>query len=644
MRKGLDDPFVVYCRVRKAVSRGFRPNTPMSAMRQGLFSTRRSRLLAAIAAFVAALNTAGAAPAVNATIEPRQIAVGESARLTIVTFDNALSPVPPPAVSGLEFQLIGQSRQIQSIHGASLSTISVVYRVTALAAGTFTIPGITPASQPLVLRVTAAAGGNTALRSGSASADRKLPGAGGSSDREIRLTPDGSAFVRLGLPKHEIYVGESIPVEIQVGMRDGFVASLNGAPTLKNDDFTLTNISHRPDREDKVIDGKPFTVLTWHNVLAAIKPGEYSLSMETPLTVRIRTRPRQDTMLDDLLGDPFLQNYFGPTIRKDITVASPPAAFTVLALPTQGRPADFSGAVGNFKISSDVSTATVAAGDPFTLRMHVTGVGNFDRVSSSVLDGVQRWKTYQPKATFTPSDATGHRGEKVFEQPLIATQPGPQILPGLTFSFFDPDTRSYQTVRSSPLNVTVTAPAGAAAAGGMAPAAGAAGTLAGEARNGLRPDHASNQAVVASLLPLYFQPRFLAIPSVLVLLFTGGWVGLRRRAGGGAEFGNARGRVSSRTAAVLKQLEAASRSGDTALYFNTARSALQRSLAARWQVAPEHIAAADLGARLGDDGEDVRRIFLLADEASYAGRELQSADFERWTQIVRRLLSATNPP
>jgi hypothetical protein len=212
----------------------------------------------------------------------------------------------------------------------------------------------------------------------------------------------------------------------------------------------------------------------------------------------------------------------------------------------------------------------------------------------------------------------------------------------LTFSFFDPDTRRYETVRSSPLSLTVTPPAGGVA--GLAPsAAGAVGTLASEARNGLRPDHGLNEAAIASLVPLYFQPRFLAIPSVLVLLFAGGWVELRRRAGGADEFGSTRGRVSSRTAAVLKQLQAASRSGDTALYFNTARSALQRSLAARWHVAPERITAADIGVRLGD-GEDVRQIFVLADEANYAGRELQSADFERWTQIVRRLLTGANPP
>lgn len=608
-------------------------------MRQWEIRKSGGWLIAAIAACIVAVSTAAAAPAVNATIEPREIAVGESAQLTIVSFDNGVSPVSLPAVSGLDFQLVGQSRRIQLINGASLSTTSIVYRVTPLHAGTFTIPGITPISQPLVLRVNSAnATGNSAPPTGSNASDRALLGAGGSSDHDIRLTPDGSAFVRLGLPKHEIYVGESIPVEIQVGMRDGFVASLNGAPTLNNGDFTLNNLSHRPEQADKIIDGKPFTVLTWHNILAAIKPGTYSLSMETPLTVRIRTRPRRETMLEDSLGDPFLQNYFGATVRKDITVASPPVAFTVLALPAAGRPADFSGAVGNFKISSDLSSATATAGDPFTLRMHVTGAGNFDRVNSTVLDGVERWKTYQPKATFTPSDATGHRGEKIFEQPLIATQPGVQILPGLAFSFFDPDTRRYETVRSPPLSVTVSAPAGGTAARTPASGGSAAGTLASESLDGLRPDHLAPDATGTSLVPLYLQARFLVIPSVLVLMFAGGWIGLRRRAAGANDIGSVRGRVTSQTAAVLKQLAAASNTGDTALFFNSARSALQRNLAARWHIAPERITGAEIDARLGADGEDIRQIFAFADEVNYSGRDLKSADFQRWLRIVRQQL------
>ena len=230
-------------------------------------------------------------------------------------------------------------------------------------------------------------------------------------------------------------------MEIQVGMRDGFVASINGLPKLNSSDFTLNSLSHQPEHAAKSIDGKAFTVYTWRSLLAAVKPGSYSLTFETPLTVRIRTRPQRDSMLDDLLGDPFLQNIFGATVPKNVSVTSPEAPITVLPLPAQGRPPGFGGAVGTFKISTDISSTKNTAGDPLTLRMHVTGTGNFDWVESSGLGSDGPWKTYEPKATFNSTDPNGYRGEKVFEQPLIATQPGVQTIPALDFNYFDPATR-----------------------------------------------------------------------------------------------------------------------------------------------------------------------------------------------------------
>ena len=250
--------------------------------------------------------------------------------------------------------MVGQSRQIQIINGITLESTSTIVRVTPQEPGVFTIPGLTPNSPPLVLRVSPSGSRPPAPGTGAApGAAPLIPGGAGASG--MHLTPDGSAFVHLEMPKHEIYVGESVPVEVQVGMRDGFVESLNGLPKLNSNDFTLNNLSRQPERGPRTIDGKPFTVYTWRSLLAAVKPGTFSLSFETPLTVRIRTRPARESMLDDLLGDPFLQNIFGATVQKNITAASPAAEITVLPLPAQGRPPDFGGAVGSFKISTDVS-------------------------------------------------------------------------------------------------------------------------------------------------------------------------------------------------------------------------------------------------------------------------------------------------
>jgi hypothetical protein len=616
-----------------------------------------------LAACVLAGAAAAAAPSVDATLEPAQIALGESARLTILTTGKGTLSVNLPVVSGLEFRVVGRMSQVQITNGVSLESTSTIIRVTPEVAGVFTIPGVAPNSPPLVLRVTPGGGGLSSSPNNPAAPDSLPFLPGGSNANGLRMTADGSAFVHLEIPRHEIYVGESVPVEIQVGTRNGF-AVINGLPKLNSSDFTLDNLSMRPEHTEKAIEGKTFTVFTWRSLLGAVKPGTFSVAFDTPLTVRMRTGSRQDSMLDDLLGDPFLQNIFGATVKKEITAASPAAALTVLPLPTEGRPADFSGAVGSFKITTDVSSAKATAGDPLTLRLHVGGTGNFDRVETSMLKAGGDWKTYEPKSSFNSADPAKFKGEKIFEQPLIATQPGVHTIPPLQFSYFDPDTRRYETVHSSPLTVMVSpaaqsagneAPpppttAGAPAAGASAAGAPAAGTAAaataaaasaaaangGDAFHGaLRPDHPATGARVDTLVPLYFQSRFLGFASFLALSFAGAWVALgrlERKARGARE----RARLQM-IRNLLERMAAAAAAGDAAAFFNAARSALQQALGARWGITPRQITLDDIDARLADDErEEVRRIFVLSDEANYSGGDLESAGFERWTQAVRR--------
>jgi BatD DUF11 like domain len=589
----------------------------------------RGWVMAAIAISLMTLRVShAAAPSVDATIEPSQINLGESARLTILTTGPGTLSIPLPVVAGLEFRVVGQSRQIQMTNGITIESTSTIIRVTPDTAGIFTIPGVTPNAPPLLLRVNPSGSGPPSLPN-----TAPLPFVpGGSNTGGVRLTQDGSAFVHLEIPKHEIYVGESVPVEIQIGTRNGFAVA-NGLPKLNSGDFTLNNLSSQPEHSEKVIDGKPFTVLVWHSVLAGVKPGTFSLAFEAPLTVRIRTAPRQDSLIDDLLGDPFLQNLFGASIRREITAGSPPAPITVLPLPSEGRPPGFTGAVGNFKVSSDISSAKTTAGDPLTLRLHVNGAGNFDRVESSMLNGDPQWKTYEPKASFKAADSTGYKGEKIFEQPLIAPQPGTHTVPPLDFSYFDPNARRYETAHSAPLTVEV-APAPESAGNEAPPPANPAGPVAGESHTALRPDHRTTDARVSSLVPLYFQPRFLTIPSVLVLLFGCGWMALSRLER------NARGaRERARLQLIrasLERMAAAAAGGNAGAFFNAARSGLQQTFSVRWHLAPEQITIADVDARFeGSEKDDIRQIFALSDEANYSGGELKAADFERWTALVR---------
>src|SRR6202789_4435501 len=168
----------------------------MSSRNQSL----RLAALGLLAALVAATALADD-PLVYATIQPAQIELGESAQLTITNLGDGTNPINMPVVSGLKFEIIGRTREVQLINGTTLPSTSIVMRVTPQMAGIFTIPAVTPKAQPLVRQVNGAASGAIIPHpTGPVAPAAPIPPpifSGGTMPKGVRLTEDGSAFVRL---------------------------------------------------------------------------------------------------------------------------------------------------------------------------------------------------------------------------------------------------------------------------------------------------------------------------------------------------------------------------------------------------------------------------------------------------------------
>jgi BatD DUF11 like domain len=566
------------------------------------------------------------------TVEPSRIKLGETATLRIISLDGYLENVKLPNVPGLTFEILGRMQGLEFVSGKSIPASYIVIRITPQFVGVFSIPGLTPKSATVGLEVYTGDAPNPYAWRSQKPAATPPPMSKAPVPKGIQLRAGGAAFVQLVVPTRPVYVGESVPVDIELGIRPGIVTSLNGPPALTGSDFTLNNLSKEPVRRDQMIAGSPFLVMTWHSALAAVKPGDFSLSVETPLSVKVNTRSEEDQAFAARLGWPFSQIPYNGVAPKDVTIASPSFALKVLSLPKEGRPNDFSGAVGEFQVSSDTSATHVAAGDPLTLRLHISGVGNFDRVDATLFDHLEHWKTYPAKSSFTPSDPAGDKGEKVFEQPLIAAQPGEQSIPGLEFSYFNPNTQHYERAQTQPIKVMVAASLadssmGAPAAAGQGPN----GVLGSQAVRGLRADHPPPRSSVSELRPLYFQAAFLAVPAALALILAGSLFAVRPHPA----------RVTSKaTGRTLAQLEATARAGDPASFFGMARKALIQTFAARWQMSPDQITGDELKARLGAASEEIERLFALADEAKYSNDEAGGTDFQRWLTVIRGQLLA----
>ena len=581
---------------------------------------------------------------ISAQLEPQSIALGESAELTVTVNGSGPAPSTMPRVDGLEIEPIGQQTSIQMINGNVTSSVAQLFRVTPSRAGDFTIPPIAGSGQPIKLHVDKGAGGQTqrAIPQGSSG----LPAPNFSQPpKSTRVdSKNQSAFLRIELPKRELIVGELVPVKVKAYFRAGVSASLNGLPTLSSDAFTLNKFDDNPEQTRELIDGVPYTVVTWTSALSAVKAGDHPLNLDLPVMVRVQEKgARGNNTFKDFFGDdsafddPFFDNFFSNATQKPLTLHTDGATVKIKPLPTQGRPADFSGAVGQFDVTAEALAKNGTTGDPLTLKMNITGRGNFDRVTTNALTNSPDWKTYKPNGKFAANDSAGIEGTKSFEQSIVPTKAGAQEIPALSFSYFDPDTRRYVTKTTAPIAVeitqgTATTPAAPPTSAPVAHAPKANG-------DGLAPDQVVTGRSVASLRPLVLTPWFIAVNAVMIAALLFGavlrWV-RQRRANDPRRL--EREAVEKSVGESLASMDAALKAQDASRFFTAARKALQERLAAKWELPASRVTIPEIRAHLNGDGEQIRSVFQAADEIAYSGRQFSAPDLQQWRGIVKEQL------
>jgi hypothetical protein len=593
---------------------------------------------------------------VNAAVHPSRISLDAAARLVITARGAQLGEPALPKVDGLTFRPLEQSSRLESVNGAVTSTVSRVYQVTASRAGIYTIPAIEflgAMTTPLVLEVVPplpGAGGTQGLP-GASLPPPPLAGASaqlGTSSAEQAYGRD--AFVRMIAPKQQLYVGELMPVEFKAYFRSDVGVSLDGPPVVDNDAFTISNLTSTPLQSQESIDGIPYTVLSWSSGLVPVRNGSFSMTFQLPVKLQIEQRVTSDQWPDvaallaesgldsTFLEDSGLKSLLGGIVEKPVTLKAPETTFSVLSLPSAGRPAGYSGAVGSFDVRFQAMPAKVALGDPLTVTLSVEGQGNFDRVSSSEVPSDAAWKAYRPDATFAPQDSVGLRGIKKFDQTIVPLQPGELHVPSLEFSYFDPKLREYVTRRTAPIAIEVS-PGQAVAA----KATVAAGTYGTSGANGVQPvtaatGMASVGRFVPSLRPIIEQTWFLAVPAIPLAVLAGGFVYLHRRERLAGQVTRAGDAADAEVAAALGRMDIALEEGDGAVFVHSARHALEVRLAKLWAMVPSDVNRAQLDARLDSSWDPVRELFSVADQAAYGGTLPALGTLTRWRAVVHNQL------
>lgn len=621
-----------------------------------LFVVRRIAAALVALALLVATPALARTTAVSVDLEPRHIGVDDWAELNIEVEGDGDGVPSVPSIDGLRFEYAGQSSRLESVNGHVRIAQTYHLRVRPGRVGTFRIDpqafrvgAVQATGDVLELRVEAGSprGAPTARPHAMAPTDRDGPG---------DVAPQDEPFLRVVPENERPFVGELVPLRVEAWFPEGVRASLDSRPRVDNTAFTLETPDHDGRVQRRLHEGRVYNVLTWHAALVGVKEGVHPLPLEVEATLQIPDRrPRKargarrgfgGSLLDDdffgggslgsmLMDDPFfgdslLDSFFGRTISKSVTLRAELPDVEVRALPAEGRPPAFGGAVGSFELALGPVPARASVGDPIQIETTVSGLGNFARVAAPSLDDDASWKSYEAEGTFEAADDLGTIGRKRFRHTLVARDPSTEAVPPLVFAYFDPLEERYEVLTTPPQPIDVDGTA-------RRPAEPVIDEPVSATQEPLPP---LDPRAGADYVPLIFRSWFRSLVAAALAGMAAGLalVVLRRRSELDPLAADRR-RAARAVLAARADIDAAYRAADSDAFLDASRRALQHRLAIQWNEEPGAITAADVRRRC-PGLVDVAAIFDAADASAFGGRRIDRTSLALWKERVAHALDA----
>ncbi|MGB0868264.1 MAG: BatD family protein [Flavobacteriales bacterium] len=332
------------------------------------------------------------------------------------------------------------SSQMSIINGSVSQTKGVSYVLRPKKIGTFTLPAIT-----------GKAGGKTI--SSNTVQVTVIKGSPEAERNNINLKTD--VFVRAVVSKTNPYVGEQFIVtyKLYFNKRIGNpqISELPKFSGFWSKDLLKGNDSRATKSENYKGQSYETYVLGQH-LLIPQKFGKLTIEpMVLDLTIQVPTNRR---------------DFWGQMAYKNIqtTVRSPKRTMEVKSLPSAGKPANFSGAVGQFVLENKLSSDSTNVNETLTFTQTLKGKGNLKLFSLPNAVFPKDIEVYDPKSNDKITvNGGGMRGQKENQYILIPRNKGMYKFSIDGFTFFDPKKKKYVSVGGKTIAINVTGEGGYAA-------------------------------------------------------------------------------------------------------------------------------------------------------------------------------------
>ncbi len=249
-----------------------------------------------------------------------------------------------PAIEGVEGRSYGRSQSVSIVNGKMTSETQFQFVLTANKAGQYTIPPIkmlvdnkSIETLPLEMKVEQAGKGSSKAGGNNGSAQA---GAGIQLERSFSKT--------------RVYVGEPVLVKIRL-LVPARTKLVGAEPNFKYPSALQIKPNDKQKNYTEEIGGESYSVTELEAMLTPTREGDFAID---PATIDMRIAvPRRS-----LSRSPW-DSLFNDTEVRQGRLRSPPATLKVLPLPTEGRRRDFSGLIGEFQLSGELSARTANPGD-----------------------------------------------------------------------------------------------------------------------------------------------------------------------------------------------------------------------------------------------------------------------------------------
>ena len=379
---------------------------------------------------------------------PEVVVSGDQFRLSFTVNSQKVRDFRAPSIQGFEV-LMGPSRstQYQNYNGVVTNSITFTYILMAEKEGTYKIPGATIVadgnnytSNSVEIKVLPPDQSSSNAGSGRASSSRNQANSGKITDKEL--------FMLATVNKTSAYEQEAILLTYKIYTQVNLTGLNGDVPDLKGFHTQEVELPNQKTFTLEHYNGRNYNTTVWRQfVLFPQQTGKIeipSVTFEGTVSQRVAS------------ADPFDAFFNGGNyINITKNLVTPKLAIDVKALPA-GKPSNFSGGVGEFTLSSSISTQELKTNDAVTIKLVISGTGNMKLINTPEVGFPQDFEIYDPKVENKFNlTRNGLAGNKVIEYLAIPRHAGTYTIPPIEFSYFDLKSQSYKTLKTDAYTLNV---------------------------------------------------------------------------------------------------------------------------------------------------------------------------------------------